>query len=55
MIAAIELENFKGISDRVRIELAPVTLLFGANNAGKSTVLHALHYFLECVDRSQLE
>ena len=44
MLSAIELENFKGVSERTRIELAQVTLLFGANNAGKSTVLHALLY-----------
>ena len=37
-ITAIELENFKGISDRVRVELKPITLLFGANSAGKSTM-----------------
>lgn len=47
MLSAIELENFKGVSERTRIELAPVTLLFGANNAGKSTVLHALLYAYE--------
>ena len=41
-ITAIEIENFKGISDRVRVDLKPITLLFGANSAGKSTILHAL-------------
>jgi hypothetical protein len=29
MITAIEIENFKGIRDRVRIEMKPITLLFG--------------------------
>lgn len=43
-ITAIELENFKGFSDRVRIELKPITLLVGANSAGKSSVFHALMY-----------
>ncbi len=50
-IKAIELENFKGISSRVRIELKPITLLFGANSAGKSTVLQALHYAREILAR----
>lgn len=36
MITAIEIENFKGFGERQRIELAPITLLFGANSAGKS-------------------
>ncbi len=47
MITRIELENFKGIAERVGIDLRPITLLFGANSAGKSTVLHALQYGLE--------
>lgn len=50
-LTAIELENFKGIGERVRIELAPITLLFGANSAGKSTILHALQYVREVLDR----
>lgn len=50
MITAITLENFKGIRDRVRIELKPITLLFGANSAGKSTIVQALHYAREIVE-----
>ena len=51
MISAIEIENFKGIGERQRIELKPITLLFGPNSAGKSTILHALHYARELLDR----
>lgn len=50
-LTAIELENFKGIGTRVRIELAPITLLFGANSAGKSTILQALQYVREVLER----
>ena len=39
LIAAVEIENFKGIGRPVRIDLRPITLLFGRNSAGKSTVL----------------
>ena len=46
LIRAVEIENFKGIGRPVRIELRPITLLFGRNSAGKSTVLHALCVFL---------
>jgi predicted ATPase len=42
MITAIEIENFKGFSDRQRIELAPITLLYGQNSCGKSSVFKAL-------------
>lgn len=45
MITSIEIENFKGISDRVKIDLAPITLFFGANSVGKSTILQALELF----------
>lgn len=50
-LIAIELENFKGVGDRVRIDLAPITLLFGANSAGKSTILQALQYVREVLER----
>ncbi len=44
MITDLWIENFKGISKRQHIPLRPVTLLVGANSAGKSTVFHALIY-----------
>ncbi|MCM2308475.1 MAG: DUF3696 domain-containing protein [Sulfuritalea sp.] len=50
-LMAIELENFKGVGSRVRIDLAPITLLFGANSAGKSTILQALQYVREVLER----
>lgn len=50
-LAAIELENFKGVGERVRIDMAPITLLFGANSAGKSTILQALQYMREILER----
>lgn len=50
-LTAIELENFKGVGEKVRIDLAPITLLFGANSAGKSTILQALQYVREVLER----
>lgn len=55
MITGILIENFKGIRERVEIELRPLTLLFGANSAGKSSVLHALHYAGEVFERHNLD
>ena len=55
MITGIAIENFKGIRERVAIELRPITLLFGANSAGKSTVFHALHYAREVFERHNLD
>lgn len=48
MITGITLENFKGIRDRIDIKLRPITLLFGPNSAGKSTISDAL-YYLEAI------
>lgn len=55
IIKAITLENFKGIRDQVRIELKPITLLFGPNSAGKSTILQALHYAHEILERENID
>jgi hypothetical protein len=51
-LSQIEIENFKGIGSRQRIDLRPITLLFGPNSAGKSTVLQALHYLREVIERN---
>lgn len=52
LIKSLSLKNFKGFSEEVRIELRPITLLFGANSAGKSSVLHALQYVREILERN---
>lgn len=46
-ITSITIENFKGIKDKVKIDFKPITLLFGPNSAGKSTIIQALHYLRE--------
>ena len=50
-ITKVILENFKGVSGRVEIPLRPITLLFGANSAGKSTILQAMLYMRELLER----
>jgi hypothetical protein len=55
MITGITIQNFKGIRDRVTLDFRPITLLFGANSAGKSTILHALHYAREIFERHNLD
>ena len=52
IIKSLCIRNFKGFSDEVRIELRPITLLFGGNSAGKSSVLHALQYAREILERN---
>lgn len=62
MITALQIENFKGIgaadppaSPPFRIEFRPITLLFGANSSGKSTVIQALLYAHEILDRRNFD
>lgn len=48
MIKGIYIENFKGIGEPgIQLDLEPVTLLFGSNSAGKSTIFHAFLYAYE--------
>ena len=52
IVQAIEVRNFKRI-DSVSIQLAPVTILVGGNNAGKSSFLQAVHTAISCAQESQ--
>ena len=53
MISKIILKNFKGISDPgIEIDLKPITLLFGPNSGGKSTILHSILYAKEIFERN---
>ncbi len=51
-LSQIQIENFKGIGTKQVIEMAPITLLFGPNSAGKSTILQSLHYLREILERN---
>jgi predicted ATPase len=54
-LTRIEIKNFKGIGTRQSIDLRPITLLFGPNSAGKSTILQALHYLREILERGNVD
>jgi hypothetical protein len=56
VIKNIEISNFKAFGTKpVVIEFAPVTLLFGPNSAGKSSVIQALHYAYEVLVRRNFD
>jgi predicted ATPase len=50
MLTKLTIRNFKRFRDEMLIDFAPITVLVGANNSGKSTVLQALSIFQYCVD-----
>ncbi len=55
MIKKIDITNFKGVKDNVSIDLKPITLLFGPNSVGKSTILHALFLFREILQTRECD
>lgn len=54
-ITSLTVGGFKGIKNKASIPLAPITLFFGANSTGKSTVLHALLYLYEVIAKRNVD
>jgi predicted ATPase len=49
-ITALELENFQSIERRTRIEFKPITLMYGPNSAGKSSIFDAIELLQTILD-----
>lgn len=47
MLRSIELQNFKCFGEPARIPIAPITLIFGQNSAGKSSILQAFYLLMQ--------
>lgn len=54
-LTALRLANFKAFGASQRIPLRPITLVFGANSAGKSSLLHALALAHHAVGTGELD
>lgn len=52
-LTKLVLENFRCFKNRQEIDFSPVTLLLGPNSAGKTTILIALFYLQQILDREQ--
>ena len=50
----VRLSGFKAFARETKIPLAPLTLLFGANSAGKSSILQSLQLIKQSVDSESL-
>lgn len=50
MLTEIQIENFKAFGSRVTIPLAPITLIFGENSAGKSSILQCLNLLKQTLE-----
>jgi hypothetical protein len=55
MLTALKIKNFKGIEGPVDIAIKPVTLLYGVNSAGKSSVLHSMHFMRGVLENFDLD
>ena len=53
MIRRFTIKGFKRFERETAIDLDPVTVLVGANNSGKSTILEALTLFQYCVETTR--
>jgi len=54
-ITKLSLTNFRSFRETQTIEFAPVTLLFGPNSVGKSTVILALFYIQEILQNGNCD
>jgi predicted ATPase len=54
-ITKLSLTNFRSFKQTQTIAFAPITLLFGPNSVGKSTVLMALFYLQQILDKGQCD
>jgi predicted ATPase len=52
-ITSIRLENFRCFRDSRQIPIRPLTVIFGRNNAGKSSILHSLFLLRQTLDRPE--
>jgi AAA ATPase domain/Protein of unknown function (DUF3696) len=55
MLTAIRVGNFKAFSEAQTIPLRPLTLIFGANSSGKSSILHSLIFARHAQDTGELD
>ncbi len=55
MLTGIRVGNFKAFADTQRVPIRPVTLVYGANSSGKSSVLHSLIFARHAEETGELD
>ncbi|MGH7889441.1 MAG: AAA family ATPase, partial [Thermodesulfobacteriota bacterium] len=53
MLTELGLENFKAFQQKQRIPLRPITLLFGANSSGKTSILQTLLLLKQTLEEAE--
>jgi hypothetical protein len=55
MLTALRLGNFKPFAETQRLPIRPLTLIFGANSAGKSSLIHGLLLGCHAAEAGELD
>lgn len=55
LVNGLRLANFKAFGPSQRVPLRPITLVFGANSSGKSSILHAMALAHHAVETGDLD
>ena len=55
MLTGIKVGNFKAFADTQQVPIRPVTLIYGANSSGKSSVLHSLVFARHAEESGELD
>ncbi len=55
MITSLHLGNFKAFAKSQNIPVKPITLIFGANSSGKSSIIHSLTLMHEAMRTGELD
>ena len=55
ILTAFHIANFKAFAATQRVPLKPITLIYGANSAGKSSVIHALALAHHAIETGNLD
>lgn len=55
MLSALKVTNFKAFGETQTIPVRPLTLIYGANSSGKSSVLHSLLFARHALEEGDLD
>jgi AAA15 family ATPase/GTPase len=55
MLETLSIKNFKAFSDWQDIKLAPITLIYGPNSSGKSSIIHSIMLLKQSITRPNVQ
>ncbi len=55
MLSSISIENFKAFGKKQKLPIKPITLIFGPNSSGKSSIIHSLLFAQHALETGKLD